>query len=349
MSSLLLSCALPQSASAHRASEGDVFDNIGSSIASLFGSAQAHGRSHLRHIRHRSRHHASPHPVAAPGFGVPEGTIGSHALVADGTDLPLKEWDGQIATLQSNTHASKPVWLAVLLDGAQLAQACSAGWVHSIDDNSTCGLPGGVSDIALTWDRSRLAHAPTWQDFWDVARHPGRRGLRFGARTTLEIALLADGVALQDIYPALSSQQGVDRAFRKLDLLRPYIIWWHTPEDAARIMESSSALMLSAPNREVSSVSAQVKDGAANSIFVAGSQQVLRTPLFWAIPANVSDTVAKGVLATIRMHGPHLTDMPEPIPPAPSPTILTVSDTFWATHGAALEQQFAAHFATPTP
>ncbi|MFT8326872.1 MAG: extracellular solute-binding protein [Gluconobacter oxydans] len=354
---LLLSSLEPvaQAASARSSHDatgiGSFFTSVGHGITSVFmpGSASAHGHERARH-RHRTvRHHAAAPVAPEPGFGVPEGTIAAHALTSSDSTLRLVEWDGQTTTLQTGSHAAKPAWMAVLVTGTQLAQACAGGWVHTLDDSPTCGIPGGVSDLALTWDRSRLATAPGWQDFWDVARHPGRRGLHFGARTTLEIALLADGVAPQDIYPTLSTQAGVDRAFRKLDLLRPYIVWWTTAADAARIMEQSSALMLSAPSTEVTSVSSRVQAGAASSLFVAGTQNVLRTPLFWAIPANVPADSAHRTLVQLRMHAPHLEDMPGPVPPGNTPTFLTVSDTFWSQHGEALEQQFEARFAPQTP
>ena len=38
-------------------------------------------------------------------------------------------------------------------------------------------------------------HPKSWADFWDVKKFPGTRGLRRSAKYTLEIALLADGVA----------------------------------------------------------------------------------------------------------------------------------------------------------
>ena len=67
---------------------------------------------------------------------------------------------------------------------------------------------------------------PGWADFWDVAKYPGKRGLRRSAETNLEFALLADGVAPGDVYKTLRTSEGVDRAFRKLDQLKPYIVWW---------------------------------------------------------------------------------------------------------------------------
>lgn len=61
-----------------------------------------------------------------------------------------------------------------------------------------------------------------WAEFWDVKKFPGKRALRNYARPTLEIALLADGVAPDKLYPL-----DVDRAYRKLEEIKPHIaVWW---------------------------------------------------------------------------------------------------------------------------
>jgi len=41
-----------------------------------------------------------------------------------------------------------------------------------------------------------------WADFWNTQRFPGQRSLRNLPRPTLEIALMADGVAPKDVYTA---------------------------------------------------------------------------------------------------------------------------------------------------
>lgn len=62
----------------------------------------------------------------------------------------------------------------------------------------------------------------TWPEFWDTEAFPGRRGLQDAPRYTLEMALMADGVAKDDLYPL-----DVDRAFAALDRIRDDIaIWW---------------------------------------------------------------------------------------------------------------------------
>src|SRR5882724_13557559 len=66
---------------------------------------------------------------------------------------------------------------------------------------SDCGVGMFASSIALAFNPDKLKNAPnSWTDFWDLRKYPGKRGLRRSAKYTLEIALLADGVAPSDIY-----------------------------------------------------------------------------------------------------------------------------------------------------
>ena len=155
----------------------------------------------------------------------------------------------------------------LLLRGDRLRAACQAEQVARIDWDQLGGRakfqPQGLQDCGLgavfvtdvlAWDRDKFPATPTWQDFWDIAKLPGKRGLHGGVRITLEIALMADGVAPGDVYKILRGDDGVERAFRKLDQLRPYIVWWRTGADAARILNSGEVLLTSAPNGEVARV-----------------------------------------------------------------------------------------------
>jgi putative spermidine/putrescine transport system substrate-binding protein len=84
-----------------------------------------------------------------------------------------------------------------------------------------------------------------------VAKYPGKRGLRKTVRGNLEFALMADGVGPGDVYKTLSTSDGVERAFRKLDQLKPYIVWWSTATEAAHILASGDVLMTSAPSAQI--------------------------------------------------------------------------------------------------
>jgi len=53
------------------------------------------------------------------------------------------------------------------------------------------------------------------------------------------------------VYKTLATADGVDRAFRKLDQLRPYIVWWGAEKEAADILSSGDVLMTSAPSGQI--------------------------------------------------------------------------------------------------
>ncbi len=112
-------------------------------------------------------------------------------------------------------------WDLVQVSGGELLAGCDEGLFEKLNwpaiggrDRylpqavSDCGVGAGVASIVLAWDRDKFPATPTWSDFWDVARYPGKRGLRRTARTNLEIALLADGVAPADVYRVLRTRRG---------------------------------------------------------------------------------------------------------------------------------------------
>ncbi len=207
---------------------------------------------------------------------------------SDSTGIPVAEatWDGGVDMLRQKL-AEGSAWDVVMVSSRDLQPACDAGTLEKLDWAAIGGkdhfLPQGVSDCGvgsfltstvLAWDRDKFPGTPSWADFWDVAKVPGKRGLLRGPKTNLEFALLADGVSPGDIYTTLRSRDGIERAFRKLDQLKPYIVWWHAgsatdapaakgpqapdpPGDdargksAAQILGSGEVLMTSAPNDSI--------------------------------------------------------------------------------------------------
>jgi putative spermidine/putrescine transport system substrate-binding protein len=121
-------------------------------------------------------------------------------------------------------------------------------------------------------------HPQTWRDFWDVKRFPGKRGLRNNARGTLEIALLADGVDPQHLYPL-----DVDRAFRKLDQLRGQIVFWESGAQPVQLLANRTVVMTSVYNGRI--WNGQVKERLP--LGWSMSQGLLEVE-YWAVPKNVA-------------------------------------------------------------
>jgi putative spermidine/putrescine transport system substrate-binding protein len=181
-----------------------------------------------------------------------------------GATVQQDVWEGGIEALRAQAKTPDNGWDLVLVDAEELSAGCSEGLFEKLDWSAIggkehyaqpavtdCGLGAIIATTVLAWDKDKLPVAPSWSDFWDVAKYPGKRGLRKGVRGNLEFALMADGVAPADVYKTLASAEGVDRAFRKLDQLKPYIEWWSTSADAAHILASGDVLMTSAPSGQV--------------------------------------------------------------------------------------------------
>jgi len=177
------------------------------------------------------------------------------------TTIPVQteSWDGGIDALRVQAKTPDNPWDLVMVDSDELAAGCSEGLFEKLDWSaiggkdhylspavSDCGVGAGVASLVLAWDRDKFPGTPGWGEFWDVAKYPGKRGLQRGARGNLEFALIADGVSPGDVYKVLATAEGVDRAFRKLDQLKPYIVWWQDGAEATRILSSGDVLMTSA-------------------------------------------------------------------------------------------------------
>ncbi|RFC68287.1 MULTISPECIES: ABC transporter substrate-binding protein [Mesorhizobium] len=186
------------------------------------------------------------------------------------TGKPLldESWDGGYGVLQAKVKAGSPNWDAVQVESEELALGCADGIYEPIDWSKLGGkeayLPAAVSDCgvgAIVWstgigyDGDKLKEGPkSWADFWDVQKFPGKRGLRKGAKYSLEFALMADGVAPADVYKVLGTPEGVDRAFKKLDEIKPHMVWWEAGAQPLQLLSSGEVVMTSAYNGRITGI-----------------------------------------------------------------------------------------------
>jgi putative spermidine/putrescine transport system substrate-binding protein len=74
------------------------------------------------------------------------------------------------------------------------------------------------------------AQPQTWADLFDLKRFPGKRTLNDNVVASLEVALLADGVTSDKLYPL-----DVDRALKKLDTIKSETIFWSTNSQSQQL------------------------------------------------------------------------------------------------------------------
>jgi putative spermidine/putrescine transport system substrate-binding protein len=297
---------------------------------------------------------------------------------AAATDIAVHQdsWDGGMDVLK--TKAAESGWDLVQVNADELAAGCGDGSFEKLDWSaiggkdhyspmavSDCGVGAILHNTVLAWDRDKFQAIPTWADFWDVAKIPGKRGLARSVRGALEFALMADGVAPGDVYKTLASSDGVDRAFRKLDQLKPYIVWWQTPAEAAKILGSGDVLMTATPSDVI--VMANRADKRNFGIQFAAS---LYEPRSWAIMKGAQNlreaqqflyfTGAPSLQARLfRVSGDAglakgMNDWLTPEQQAVSPTFqanaggaLRVDNAFWHDNLAKLRTRFEAWLAAP--
>jgi putative spermidine/putrescine transport system substrate-binding protein len=145
-------------------------------------------------------------------------------------------------------------------------------------------LPGYVdtyrvgSDVeatVLAYRADKLSSAPAGlADFFDTEKFPGKRSAwKYSPGGILEAALIADGVAPEDLYPI-----DVDRALKKLDTIRDDLVWWTEGAQSQQMLASGETpLALVWTGRAV--------DAAASGADVkVGWGQWMTQNAWWVVP-----------------------------------------------------------------
>ncbi len=135
----------------------------------------------------------------------------------------------------------------------------------------------------------------TWADFWDVEKFPGTRAYRSKVAGALEPALMADGVAPEDVYTVLDSEEGIERALNKIRELKPNIaVFWSSGAQHAQLMKDGEVDMTTGWNGRFDNAK---KDGA--KVSYSFNQALLDYDCF-AIPKGAPNKdVAMAFLAEI--------------------------------------------------
>jgi putative spermidine/putrescine transport system substrate-binding protein len=292
---------------------------------------------------------------------------------ASGIKIIAGEYTGEQARVKAMVEAKNVTWDVVEVESPELARGCEEGLYEKLDMSKVgpkgdfvpaavaeCGIGIFVWSTVLAYNAERLAVAPTsWADFWDVKKFPGKRGLRKGAKFTLEFALLADGVKPAEVYKVLGSKAGVDRAFRKLDQLKPHIQWWEAGAQPPQLLAAGDVVMSSAYNGRIATAQKEGKKLAiswTNNIYDFD---------FWAIPTGApnraeayqfiafasrpeNQKVFAGEIpyGPTNLKGTALVDkaIAADLPTAPQNMkgALASNTEFWVEHSEDLEQRFNA-------
>jgi putative spermidine/putrescine transport system substrate-binding protein len=177
-----------------------------------------------------------------------------------GVSVTPYSYAGELDQIKDMIAAGKTSWDVVEVETPELLRGCKDGLFEKLDYNkigkhndfipgalSECGVGTYVWSMVIAYDPKQVKDKPTsWSGLWDVKKYPGKRGLLRTAKYTLEIALLADGVSPANVYKVLATEDGVDRAFRKLDQIKPYVKWWEAAAQPPLWLKSGDLAMTAA-------------------------------------------------------------------------------------------------------
>ena len=184
--------------------------------------------------------------------------------------VSMETYNGGLDEIREQVETENVVWDVVDFELSDLIRGCREGLLEKVDhgalgagDNGVsathdfipgalteCGVGQMVWATVVAYDTARFdGERPAGlADFFDVKKFPGNRGLRRDPRVIMEWALMADGVAAEEIYTTLETEEGRARAFAVLDGIRTGIVWWTSGSEPVELLDSGTVTMTSVWN-----------------------------------------------------------------------------------------------------
>ena len=298
--------------------------------------------------------------------------------IAEGNTLTEAEYNGEIAKIRAMVEANAVTWDVVSVDTQTVLAGCAEGTFETLDwgklgldrakflggDVTDCGLPTDLYTTVVAYDTTKTKDpADLFEALFDTAKYPGKRALQKNPYINLEWALMADGVAPADVYKVLGTDEGVDRAFKKLDTIKKDVIWWDSGAQGPQLLADGQVVFASSWNgRFYNAIKTDKKPFKIIWDHQAPDYE------FWAIPKGTPKLDAayrfvafagqpkqQAEQANAIPYGPANKDSEPLVDPSILPDLPTAAanmktaffadQQFWADHGDDLRERFNAWLA----
>ena len=220
-------------------------------------------------------------------------------MAETGNTIISEDYNGGLAEVKSQVEAGNVTWDLVDVELSDAVRGCDEGLLEPIDKSilppapdgtpaeedflegalTECAVASIVWSTVFAYDSSKTEGVSGIADFFDLEKFPGKRGLRKSPKATLEMALIADGVPAGEVYDLLGTDDGVDRAFAKLDTIKNDVVWWEAGAQPPQLLADGEVVMTTAYNGRIFNAAV-----AENKPFVVNwDGQILDFDL-WVIP-----------------------------------------------------------------
>ena len=308
-----------------------------------------------------------------------------------GIRIKLDEYNGGLAQVRAQVESGNVTWDVIdMVDGDTLL-GCDEGLLEIMDYETLppapdgtpaaedfmdgydmeCGIENTLAGTVYAYNEMMFpGRKPgAMADFFDLQTFPGRRGMRRVPNVNLEFALVADGVRVDRVYDVLSTPEGIDRAFRKLDTIKSEVIWWEAGAQPPQLLADGEVVMSTAYNGRIFNAWALenqpltiVWDGQVQyrgyKVIVAGTPRLELARQFVAFAtstqsmANLTKYISYGPLrhSSLALVDTHLEtgiDMKPHMPNAPQNMTNAVlrDPEWWADNQDEMNERFAAWLA----
>lgn len=157
------------------------------------------------------------------------------------------------AGLQAQIESGEILWDVMLVPMNEVLTLSEQGTLAAIDynvvDNAALypeltlqhGVGAQMYSTTMVYSVSLDEGPESWADFWDLGQFDGTRALRRSPVGTLEFALLADGVAVDDLYPLDTA-----RAFASLERIRAGTLFYEDSKQPVELVRTGQVGLASA-------------------------------------------------------------------------------------------------------
>ena len=178
-----------------------------------------------------------------------------------------------VAKLRAMAEAGNITWDLVDVVASDAMRLCDEGLAEEIDfDEALAAAPDGTSatedfgemivsdcfipQIAYSTTFGYRTDVAEWNgetpddicDVFDLEAFPGKRALEKRPINNMEWALLCSGVAKEDIYDTLETEEGQAQAFAKLDEIKDSVVWWSAGAETPQLLADGEIVMGSTYN-----------------------------------------------------------------------------------------------------